>query len=235
MGAVMQFLKIVVPTFMLAVSLLAGTGVSAHSIKELEAMLGDREKYFQQVAREAPGFTLRTADGQSVRLDDLLGSVVVLHFIYASCPDVCPLHAEKIAAIQEMVNQTPMKAQVQFVSITTDPVNDTTEVMRNYGPAHGLDPVNWNFLTTAPDQPEDATRRLAQSYGHRFAKTEGGAQVHGVVTHVIDKNGRWRGNFHGLRFEPTNLVVFVNALVNDAAAAHGHGERSWLDKLKELF
>src|SRR3546814_4520189 len=101
--------------------------------------------------------------------------------------------------IQEMVNRTPMKAQVRFVTVTTDPKNDTAEVLRDYGPAHGLDPVNWTFLTTMPDQPEDATRRLAEDYGHKFKKTEEGYQVHGIVTHVIDREGRWRANFHGDR------------------------------------
>ena len=78
---------------------------------------------------------------------DFHGKVVVLHFVYASCPDFCPLHAEKLAEVQEMVNQTLMKDLVQFVSITSDPANDTPEVMRAYGPAHGIDPVNWVFLT----------------------------------------------------------------------------------------
>lgn len=224
-----------VPAFFLALALAAGPTAYAHSPGELEAMLGDREKYFEPVDRAAPEFALRTADETRVRLADLGGKVVVLHFIYAGCPDVCPLHAEKIAEVQEMVNQTPMKAQVRFVTVTTDPANDTAEVMRGYGPAHGLDPVNWTFLTIGPDQPEDATRRLARSYGHKFDKTEDGYQAHGVVTHVIDKEGRWRGNFHGLRFDPTNLVMFINAHVNDAAAPHGHPERSWWDRLKELF
>uniref|UniRef100_UPI0013D81A57 SCO family protein n=2 Tax=Pseudomonadota TaxID=1224 RepID=UPI0013D81A57 len=76
---------------------------------------------------------------------------VVLHFIYTSCPDVCPLHAEKIAEIQKMVNSTPMKDQVVFTSITTDPSKDTPDVLKAYGPAHGLDPVNWLFLTTTQD------------------------------------------------------------------------------------
>lgn len=207
----------------------------AHSVDELETLLGDKEKFFQPIDKPAPAFTLRDADGGVVDLADLRGKVVVLHFIYASCPDVCPLHAERIAEIQAMVNQTPMKEQVQFVSITTDPGNDTPEVLRDYGPAHGLDPVNWTFLTTMPDQPEDATRRLAEAYGHRFDKTDEGYQVHGVVTHVIDRDGQWRANFHGLRFEPVNLVVFVNALVNDVQRPHGHGEQSWWDHLRNLF
>src|SRR3546814_6622049 len=96
--------------------------------------------------------------------------------------------------------------QVQFVTITTDPVNDTPEVLKAYGPAHGLDPTNWVFLTSGPGRPE-VTRELVESFGHRFAVTENGLQVHSVVTHVIDKKGRWRANFHGLKFEPTSLEI----------------------------
>jgi len=215
--------------------LLAAPTAFAHSLKDLESMLGDREKFFQPMDKEAPGFALRDADGKSISLADLRGKVVVLHFIYTACPDICPLHAEKIAEVQQMVNRTPMRDLVRFVSITTDPRRDTPDVLRGYGPAHGLDPVNWTFLTTGPDQPEDATRKLAEAFGHKFTRTEDGYQMHGVVTHVIDKEGRWRANFHGLKFGSVNLVMFVNALVND----HDHGksqkdEGLW-NKIKKLF
>ena len=151
---------------------------------------------------------------------------MVLHFIYTNCPNVCPLHAERLAEIQKMVNQTPMRELAQFVTITTDPEHDTPEVMRQYGSAHGLDPVNWVFLITTPDQPEDATRKLAERFGHGFTETTDGYQIHGVVTHIIDRDGRWQANFHGLEFEPTNLVVYINALVNDAGRPHAPGRRA---------
>lgn len=211
---------------------------NAHSIKdksELDRLMGDKEKFFQPMDKEGPDFKLQDADGRIVNLTDLRGKVVVLHFIYAACPDVCPLHAEKIAEVQKMVNETPMKARVQFVTITTDPANDTAEVLRAYGPAHGLDRDNWVFLTARPDQAEDATRRFAEKFGHKFTKTKEGYQVHGVVTHVIDEEGRWRANFHGLRFEPTNLVLYINALVNESGARHEHVEPSWWNKFKDLF
>jgi protein SCO1/2 len=207
----------------------------SHSLKELQSSLGDREKYFQSVDKDAPPFTLQDADGHRVSLTDFRGKVVVLHFIYTNCPDVCPLHAERIAEIQGLINQTPMKQQVQFVTITTDPSRDRGEMLRSYGQAHGLDPVNWVFLTTAQNQPEDTTRNLAKAYGHRFDKAADGYQTHGIVTHLIDKEGHWRANFHGLQFEPTNLVVFVNALVNDIEKPHRHRERSFWDKLKGMF
>jgi protein SCO1/2 len=207
----------------------------AHSLNEIDAMLKSDEKYFQTIDKPAPDFMLRTADGRVVRLADLRGKVVVLHFIYTSCQDVCPLHAEKIAEIQTMVNGTPMKGQVTFVTITTDPARDTPDVLREYGPAHGLDPVNWLFLTTTLDQREDATRKLAEAFGHKFTKTDDGIQAHGNVTHVIDKEGQWRANFHGLDFAPINLVTFVNALTNNVERPHHEQETGWWETIKGMF
>lgn len=210
-------------------------GARSHSLDDIDAMLQNDEKYFQQIDKPVPDFTLRAADGRIVRPPDLIGKVVVLHFIYTSCPDVCPLHAEKIAEIQKMVNATPMKDQVAFVSITTDPKKDTPDVLRAYGPAHGLDPVNWLFLTTTEDQPEDATRKLAEAFGHKFSLTDDGYQMHGTVTHVIDKEGRWRANFHGMNFAPVNLVTFVNALTNNVERPHHEQDEGWLARLWNLL
>ena len=193
----------------------AAFAASAHSLKELESELGNREQYFQPIDKDAPAFSLEDAAGRSISLADFRNKVVVLHFVYTHCPDACPLHAERIAEIQSLINRSAMKDQVEFITITTDPDRDRGETLAEYGKAHGLDSVNWVFLTTKPGQPEDTTRKLAQQFGHRFDKASDGYQMHGIVTHVIDKEGRWRANFHGLKFEPSNLVIFVNALVND--------------------
>ncbi len=205
---------------------------AAHSLKGLGAQLYDRETFFQPVDRPAPAFSLQDAEGRTVALQNLRGKVLILNFVYTSCPDVCPLHAEKIAEVQRMVNETPMRELVRFVTITTDPTRDTPEVMRGYGPAHGLDEVNWTFLTSR-ERPEE-TRALAEAFGHRFAPaTDDRMQMHGIVTH---KEGRLRANFHGLDFAPINLVTFVNALTNDDVHDPGEAQApsAW-DRFKSLF
>ncbi|MBI3434521.1 MAG: SCO family protein [Proteobacteria bacterium] len=207
----------------------------AHSLAEFEAALGAREKYFQPIDKDAPDFALADAAGRPLRLAGLHGKVVVLNFIYAACRDICPLHMQRIAEIQHMVNQTPMRAQVAFITVTTDPANDTPDVLRAYGARHALDLANWTFLTTAAGQPEDATRKLAQRFGHRFTRQADGYQLHGIVTHVIDQQGRWRANFHGLKFDPANLVVFVNALVNDVHDQRAPSDPGLWGRIKGLF
>ncbi len=207
----------------LVVGLALAGGVAparAHPPAELDQRLDARENYFQAIDRAAPKFDLQDADGHGASLDGLSGKVIVLNFIYTHCPDVCPLHAEKIAAVQSLVNRTAMRNRVRFVTITTDPVRDTPDVLRAYGSLHGLDPANWVFLTSGQDRPH-ATRRLAEAFGHRFVETSDGLQMHGVVTHVIDRSGRLSANFHGLDFDDANLVLFVTALAGHEHASAG--------------
>ncbi len=223
---------------LLGAALAAGAGISppasAHSLEMVAQELLKTEPYFQPGDREAPDFMLHDADGRTVRLADFRGKVVVLNFIYINCPDVCPLQSEKIAAVQTMVNVTPMKSLVRFVSVTTDPKRDSGQVLRDYGDAHGLDPANWIFLTAAPEQPEEMTRELAKSYGVEFKIGQDGDQMHGVVTTVIDQGGRIAARFHSLRFQNLSLVKFLNALIN-RNVPDGHSPPGFWQKLWEML
>lgn len=200
----------------LALATMLGTvpAASAHSLKELEDGLFKREPFVQFVEQPAPGFTLQDAAGHRVSLSDFHDKVVVLWFIYTHCPDECPLQSEKLAGIQAQIDQTPMRDAVEFVTVTTDPARDTPEILASYGKAHGLDSSNWIFLSSGVDKPV-ATRELAERYGLQFTPEGDGELMHGVVTQIIDKKGRLRARFHGMKFDNTNLILYVNALSND--------------------
>lgn len=200
---------------LVVVLLLAALPAYGHSLRSLERDLLKREPFvsFPKTETEPfPEFALEDADGHPVTLASLRGKVVVLNFIYASCADVCPLHSELIAKIQKDVAVGHMADRVAFVSITVDPERDTPAVMRSYGGQHGLDARNWAFLTSA--EP-DATRALAEAVGQKFTREADGEFTHSIVTYVIDREGHLRARFFGLQFDPLDLVLYVNALVND--------------------
>jgi protein SCO1/2 len=206
-----------------------------HPGADLDVRMHEKEKFFEIVDKpSAPSFELADANGNLVHLSDFSDKIVVLNFIFASCAGVCPLHSERIAEIQKMINTTPMKDRVQFISITTDAAHDTPDVLKTYGSAHGLDGSNWMFLTKRPEQGEDATRQLAQAYGLRFEPLKDGQQMHAVVTHIIDRNGRFAAKFHGLKFDPVNAVLYVNGLTNNHGAITER-EPGWWQSVKELF
>ena len=213
---------------------LGAADLAAHSLEEVEQQLSEREHYVQMVQRPAPAFILEDPDGRQISLADYQGKVVVLWFIYATCPDVCPLHSQVMAGLQDEINRTPMRDLVEFVAITTDPEQDTPGILKDYGPAQGLDPANWVFLTKTPDQPGEITRDLAKEYGVEFVPTGDGMQMHGTVTHLIDRDGVMRARYHGLKFNSTNFIMHVNALTNDHGS-QGHHDRNFWDTLMSWF
>jgi protein SCO1 len=213
----------------------------AHSLEEVEHNVSSKDRYVEIVNRPAPSFQLTDTEGRTVFLNDLKGKVVVLWFIYTSCPDICPLHTEAIASVQRDISTTPMKDRVRFIAITTDPERDTTAVLKEYGPVHGLDPTNSMLLTSGADAPT-ATRELAERYGLKFTATSDGMQMHGLVMHLIDREGNLRARYHGLKFDSTSAIVHINALTNDGLIKdhHGHGnghgrEPTIWERLKSVF
>jgi protein SCO1/2 len=228
-----QHRRLVLATLALAV---ASPALAHHPGADLDQVMGDRENHFQAIdAPEAPAFELAGVEGNIVSLADFADKIVILNFIFAGCTDVCPLHAELIADIQEMIGASPMKDMVQFISVTTDPKTDTSDVLRAYGETHGLSPENWIILTAPPGAPDDATRQVAKTYGLEFTPVENGQFVHGVVTHVIDRNGRFAAKFHGLRFDPVNLVLYVNGLINNVHLGNKKSDPRLWDRVKGLF
>lgn len=207
----------IIVSVLTAAVLLTSLSAAAHSLEDVETELHEQERYAQFVNYRAPDFHLADAEDQAFALDDFAGKVVVLNFIYLRCQEACPIHMALIGRLQSMVNAAGMAEQVQFITIATDTegVETTREMMRSYGKSFGLEADNWRLLFRAEGAPSDTTIGVAEAYGLQFAPVEEDVQTHGVVTHVIDQAGQMRARFHGSRFEPVNLVSYVNALVND--------------------
>lgn len=186
---------------------------TAHSMKDVESDLNERERYAEFVDRQAPAFNLTDPDGKEVSLSDSEGKTVVLNFIYTRCREECPLHMNTLAQLQEKINEAGMRDEVEFITIATDTedVASTRDNMRAYGDNFAFDHANWQFLYRDEGESAESTMGLAEEYSLVFSRVGDGAQMHGVVTHVIDATGQMRARFHGLKFEHEHFVTYVTA------------------------
>lgn len=98
-----------------------------------------------------PNVPVVTHDGKTVRFyDDLVrGRIVVVNFIYVTCPDLCSLSTARMARLRDMLGDA-VGRDVFIYSVTIDPENDTPEVMRQYADAFDAGD-GWLFLTGKPD------------------------------------------------------------------------------------
>ena len=94
-----------------------------------------------------PNVPLVTQDGETVHFfEDLIrDKVVMINFIYTTCPDACPLETAKLGEVYSILGDRVGK-DVFLYSVTIDPEHDTPEVLKEYTQRFQVGP-GWTFLT----------------------------------------------------------------------------------------
>jgi len=144
----------------------------------------------------APDFTLVDQDGNERSLASLAGRLVLLDFVYTTCPGPCPILTALHAQVQQRLPEA-VRDRVWFASISLDPAHDTPERMREYALARGADLETWSFLTGAPASIDS----VLASYGVGSVPTPEGTIEHVVVTFLIDGQGRVLKRYFGLNHD----------------------------------
>ncbi len=84
----------------------------------------------------ADGVLIDSGDTTASLHDLYDDKTVVLSFIYTSCPDVngCPLATFVLSQVQQRLSShESLTDDVRLISVSFDPVNDSPEVMADYG------------------------------------------------------------------------------------------------------
>ena len=77
--------------------------------------------------------------------NELKGKITIADFFFTSCPVICPRMSEKMKELAEIYKNDE---NIQFLSISVDPINDSKEVINNYINTRNLNYSNWYFLQT---------------------------------------------------------------------------------------
>lgn len=78
----------------------------------------------------APQIELIRSNGETFRLSDQKGKIVLLFFGYTSCPDVCPTTLAELKLVMDELGSKTELVKVIFVSV--DPQRDTPEKIQKY-------------------------------------------------------------------------------------------------------
>jgi len=159
----------------------------------------------------APDFTLIDQDGNTMQLSGLRGKVVLLDFIYTSCPGPCPLLSRKFSQFQKTLGERVGK-EVVLLSITVDPQHDTPAVLKEYARRYQADTAGWKFLTGSTQ----AIVSVAYQYGADFYGEPGKEINHLVATYIIDRAGNMVKVLKGPNHTAEELAQVVHELLPPA-------------------
>ena len=135
-----------------------------------------------------PNIELTRHDGVKHKFfDDLIeDKIVVINFIYTSCPDMCPLETAQLTRVQKILGDKVGK-DLHFYSISIDPERDTSEVLSTYRKRFK---ATWDFYTGNENEIIHLRKKLGL-YLDDSAVTEN--KTNHNVSMVIgnQKTGRW--------------------------------------------
>lgn len=161
-----------------------------------------------RIAKQAtvPDFTLLDQDGKPFRITSARGKIILVTFVFTTCPDVCPLLSAKFAAIQRALEERKMNEYL-LLSITTDPERDTPSALKSYAQGFKADFGHWRFLT-------GSERDLAKVWkGFGVTVRRSGDQVqHTALTSLIDRRGIRRVDYYTDKWEEKEILRDIASL-----------------------
>ncbi len=160
------------------------------------------------VLGKARDFELTNQDGVRVRLSDLRDKVVLMNFVYTSCPGACHLQNFDLLMVRNGLDEASRQG-LALLSITFDPEVDTPQVLKEYAAARSFDIPGWHFLTGNPDE----IARVTEAYGVVYELVPPSEHVHpGGEVHphergfnhmsqafLIDPQGMGRKSYLGIQ------------------------------------
>ena len=164
---------------------------------------------------ELPQFTLTERGGQPFGSASLRGKVWVADFFFTSCPGTCLMLSKRM---KEIHGALAKDQNVRFVSISTDPANDTPEVMTKYAESLGAD-SRWAFVTGPRDTVFDLSIK-----GFKLALVEADSVyekekfIHSTKLVLVDRKGWIRGYYDGVsegNAEKDRLLADIKRLIDE--------------------
>jgi len=132
-----------------------------------------------------PNLPVVTHEGKTVRFyDDLIrGKIVVINFVYVTCPDLCSLSTARLAQVREWLGER-VGRDIFIYTMTIDPQNDTPDLLKTFAEGFGAGD-GWLFLTGKPEDIHTLRWKLGER--SRTLSEHRSDMVLGS-----DKTGYWR-------------------------------------------
>jgi len=160
----------------------------------------------------APPLALLDLDGRAVSLAEFRGRVVLLSFIYTSCPSACPLVTQRMAVLQRRLTEAGLfPSRASLVSVTVDPDRDSVAVLARYAKGFGADPRGWTFLR----ERREALGPVLAAWGEWTKSLPNGEIDHPARLYLLDPAGRVREIYSLSFFDERQAFLDIRALLRE--------------------
>ncbi len=168
------------------------------------------------VIGQVQDFQLENVDGKTVSLADTEGKARLVYFFFTQCPDVCPITTFAMSEAQDLLMESGRFGKdVDFISISFDPENDTPEAIRTFADRFHANYDGWYFLRGSQDVIRDLA---AKSFKIMIAGNRKDNFAHANLIALVDKQNNLRALYDAGDSEkvtPEFLADAVSALADE--------------------
>jgi len=159
------------------------------------------------VNTSVPDFKLTDQDGKPFQFESARGKVVLITFVFTTCPDVCPLFTANFAGIQRSLVEKKVNDYL-LLTITTDPERDSAAVLKDYAGRFKADLNRWSFLTGRRAE----LSKVWKAFGVNVTKTDSGQVQHTSFTTLVDRQGKRRVDYYGDKWQEKEILKDIQWL-----------------------
>lgn len=159
-------------------------------------------------SKPAPPIRLENYMGQPVTLSQYRGRAVLVTFLYANCPDVCPLIASNLRVALNQLG--PRAKSVQVIAVSVDPRGDTPAAVGHFLAAHEMVGRMQYLIGSAPQL---ARTWAAWDVGSTRDVGQPNLVSHSALVYGITASGRLT-TIYPATFEPGEIVHDVPLLAS---------------------
>lgn len=137
---------------------------------------------------EVPQFSLISESERTVSQNNFQGKISIVDFIFTQCAGACPVMSTKMSELQQTFSA---QSNIQFISFSVDPEDDSTAALREYARQYNATPGKWIFLTGS----KEMIYRLTKEGFHLGLGIEGDGIIHSQKFVLVDLHGAIRGYY----------------------------------------
>lgn len=138
-------------------------------------------------------FSLVDQNGAPFERSTLDGNIWVADFVFTHCKSSCPRLTAHMQGLQTRLGDVE---NVEFLSVSVDPRNDTPEVIKAYMTDNDLEEENWRFVTGDEPVIVDLVRNgFKVGLAEGDPSTGGEAVMHSNHFVLLDRQAQVRGYY----------------------------------------
>ena len=154
---------------------------------------------------KVPAFEFTDQHGATITNESFKDKVYVVEFFFTTCPTICPIMNEKMVTIQNEFFGNP---NFGIASISINPTNDTTSILKAYADEYKVSSPNWHMLSgKSQEEVFDLAKTGFKLYAGVGNEEVGGFEHSGLFA-LIDKEGYIRSRYD----EYGNPIMYYRAL-----------------------